>query len=125
MRLPFFYGWIIVAVAFVSTGIGVNARTAFSLLLPPILGEFGWGRGVIAGAFSFGFIVSALLSPTLGWLMDRHGPRAVMGLGVAMMASGLMLASQIVGQGLLVYSLKHFSPLVVGMALLTQPAIAA
>ena len=95
MRLPFFYGWIIVAVAFVSTGIGVNARTAFSLLFPPILKDFGWDRGVIAGAFSFGFVVSAGLSPTLGWLMDRHGPRAVMGLGVAMMSSGLVLAAHI------------------------------
>lgn len=36
---------------------------------------------------------------------------------------GLMLASQIVGQGLLVYSLRHFAPLVVGLVLLTQPAI--
>ena len=95
MRLPFFYGWVIVAVAFVTTGIGVNARTAFSLLFPPILKEFGWERGVIAGAFSFGFLVSAGLSPTLGWLMDRHGPRAVMGLGVAMMSAGLLLASQV------------------------------
>jgi len=95
LRFPFFYGWVIVGVAFISTGIGVNARTAFSLLFPPILKEFGWDRAVIAGAFSFGFVVSAGLSPTLGWLMDRHGPRAVMGLGVAMMSSGLMLASQI------------------------------
>ena len=37
----------------------------------------------------------------------------------------LALSSQIVGQGLLVYSLKHFPPLIIGMALLTQPAIAA
>ena len=35
----------------------------------------------------------------------------------------LMLLSQIVGQGLLVYALKHFSPLVIGLALLTQPAV--
>lgn len=35
----------------------------------------------------------------------------------------LSLTSQIFGQGLLVYSLKHFSPLVVGLALLTQPAV--
>ncbi|HMO47404.1 MAG TPA: MFS transporter [Rubrivivax sp.] len=95
MRLPFFYGWVIVAIAFATTGIGVNARTAFSLLFAPILDEFGWERGVIAGAFSFGFVVSAALSPTLGWLMDRRGPRAVMGLGVAMMSAGLLLASRI------------------------------
>lgn len=37
----------------------------------------------------------------------------------------LALSSQIVGQGLLVYALKSFSPLIIGMALLTQPAIAA
>lgn len=38
---------------------------------------------------------------------------------------GLALSSQLIGQGLLVYSLKHFSPVIIGMALLTQPAIAA
>ena len=38
---------------------------------------------------------------------------------------GLAVLSQIVGQGLLVYSLGYFQPLVIGMALLTQPAIAA
>jgi len=92
MRLPFFYGWVIVAVVFVSMGIGVNARTAFSLLYPPILDEFHWDRGVTAGAFSFGFVVSAILSPTLGRMMDRVGPRAVMEFGVLLMVSGLLLA---------------------------------
>jgi drug/metabolite transporter (DMT)-like permease len=37
----------------------------------------------------------------------------------------LALTSQLVGQGLLVYSLGVFPPLVVGLALLSQPAIAA
>jgi MFS family permease len=92
MRLPFFYGWIIIAVTFVTMAIGVNARTAFSLLFPPILGEFGWDRGVTAGAFSFGFVVSAVSSPLIGRLMDRFGPRSVMELGVALMAAGLLLA---------------------------------
>jgi MFS family permease len=93
MRLPFFYGWVIVAVVFVTMGVGVNARTAFSLLFPPILDEFGWERGVTAGAFSFGFLVSAVLSPSLGRLMDRRGPRVVMEMGVGLMAVGLMLAT--------------------------------
>ena len=92
MRLPFFYGWIVVAVAFVTVALGVNARTAFSLLFPPILDEFGWERGVTAGAFSFGFLVSAVLSPALGRLMDRRGPRLVMEMGVCLVAAGLLLA---------------------------------
>jgi MFS family permease len=92
VRLPFFYGWVVIAVAFVTMGIGVNARTAFSLLFPPILDEFGWERGVTAGAFSFGFLVSAVLSPTLGKLMDRYGPKLQMEVGVVSVAAGLLLA---------------------------------
>jgi drug/metabolite transporter (DMT)-like permease len=38
---------------------------------------------------------------------------------------GLALFSQLVGQGLLVIAMGHFSPLVVGIAFLTQPVIAA
>ena len=37
----------------------------------------------------------------------------------------LALGSQVLGQGLLVYGLGYVSPLVVGLALLTQPAISA
>lgn len=37
----------------------------------------------------------------------------------------LFISSQLIGQGLLVYSLGHFPPLIIGLALLTQPAIAA
>jgi MFS family permease len=92
MRLPFFYGWIIVVVTLVTMAIGVNARTAFSLFFPPIIDEFGWERGVTAGAFSFGFLVSGAVSPLIGRLMDRAGPRAVMEVGVALMAGGLLLA---------------------------------
>jgi MFS family permease len=93
LRLPFFYGWVIVAVVFVTMGIAVNARTAFSLLFPPILDEFGWDRGTTAGAFSFGFIVSAFMSPALGRLMDRRGPRVVNELGVVLIGCDLLLAT--------------------------------
>ena len=93
LRLPFFYGWVLVAVAFVTMAVGVNARTAFSLLFPPILSEFGWDRGVTAGAFSFGFLVSALVTPSIGRLMDRRGPLLVVEAGVVTMGAGLLLAT--------------------------------
>jgi drug/metabolite transporter (DMT)-like permease len=35
----------------------------------------------------------------------------------------LALGSQVIGQGLLVYSLRHFPPLIIGLMLLTQPSI--
>jgi drug/metabolite transporter (DMT)-like permease len=37
----------------------------------------------------------------------------------------IAVSSQVIGQGLLIYSIGTFSPLVVGLALLTQPAIGA
>lgn len=36
---------------------------------------------------------------------------------------GLSITSQLIGQGLLVYALRHFPPLVIGLALLTQPVV--
>jgi MFS family permease len=93
IRPPFFYGWVLVAVAFVTMAVGVNARTAFSLLFPAILAEFGWDRGVTAGAFSFGFLVSAVVTPFVGRLMDLRGPRIVVEIGVLTMGAGLILAS--------------------------------
>src|SRR6202048_1173618 len=95
IRLPFFYGWVLVAIAFVTMAVGVNAGTAFSVLFPAILDEFGGERGVTAGAFSFGFLVSALVTPFVGRLMDLRGPRLVIELGVVTMGVGLLLASLI------------------------------
>lgn len=94
-RLPFYYGWLIIGIAFVTMAVAVTARTSFSLLLPPLIGEFGWDRGLAAGAFSFGFLVSAVLGPIVGRIMDRKGPRIVIECGVAMVTSGLLLATVI------------------------------
>lgn len=38
---------------------------------------------------------------------------------------GLAVVSQLIGQGLLVYAIGHFRPLVVGLAFLSQPVVAA
>ena len=37
----------------------------------------------------------------------------------------LAMSSQVIGQGLLIYSLRNFTPLVIGLTLLTQPAVSA
>ena len=94
-RLPFYYGWLIVAIAFVTMAIAVTARTAFSLLLPPLISEFGWDRGLAAGAFSFGFLFSAIISPTIGRVMDSRGPRVLIEGGVLLLSVGLFLSPYI------------------------------
>ena len=94
-RLPFYFGWVIVAISFVTMAVSISIRTSFSLLLPPLIDEFGWDRALAAGAFSFGFIVSAFLPPVIGRIMDRRGPRPVVLTGVALLATGLLLAPTI------------------------------
>ncbi len=90
-KLPFYYGWAVVAIAFVTLAIGVNTRTTFSLLFPAILAEFGWDRGSTAAAFSFGFLAATLYAPLVGILMDRFGPRFVIPLGSVLVSAGMVL----------------------------------
>jgi MFS family permease len=94
-RLPFYYGWVVIAVAFVTMAIAVNVRTSFSLLFPQILDEFGWQRGVTAAAFSVGFLSSVVLAPLVGVFMDRWGPRVVIPIGATSAALGLVAATYV------------------------------
>ncbi|HZV18923.1 MAG TPA: DMT family transporter [Sphingobium sp.] len=68
--------------------------------------------------------LSTLVSaPFLLFYASLAGERLIPGdwTTVAMLA----FTSQILGQGLMVYAIVHFSPLIVGLALLIQPAVAA
>ncbi len=98
-RLPFYYGWLVIAVAFVTMAVAVNARTSFSLLFPTILDEFGWRRGVTAGVFSAGSMSVVVLGPAFGVLMDRFGPRLVISMGAGSVALGLVLATHAASPG--------------------------
>ena len=91
--IPFFYGWVVVAIAFITLGIGVNARTFFSLLFAPILEEFKWDRATIAATFSVGFVAATVLAPLVGSMMDKFGPRFVIPLGATITAAGFILAT--------------------------------
>lgn len=92
-RLPFYYGWVAVGIAFVTMSVGVSARTSFSLLFPPILDEFGWERGETAAVFSIGFAASVMLVPMLGFVMTRLGPQVMIPAGAAISATGLVFAT--------------------------------
>lgn len=94
-RLPFYYGWVVIAVAFITMGVAVSSRTAFSLLFPPILEEFGWSRSVTAAAFSVGFAATIVTTPMVGIFMDRYGPRVVIPMGAIAVAIGFAGAAYI------------------------------
>ena len=77
------------------------------------------------GAWSVLFLVCVTGAPVLLLFAMLAGEPVWPGAAGWTPVLGLALSSQIIGQGLLVYSLRQFTPLIIGMTLLTQPAIAA
>ena len=72
-RLPFYYGWIILACA-CCAGLSRQggAVATLSVFVTPMTAEFGWSRTALSGAVSLGGILAALASPFLGRLLDRE-----------------------------------------------------
>jgi len=89
-RLPFYYGWVILAcvcaAGFSRPG---SAVATLSIFIAPMTAEFGWSHTQISAAVSVGGILGALVSPMLGGFLDRNGARAV--LSVAVLATGIPL----------------------------------
>ena len=88
-----FYGWIILAVAFIIMVVGYPVRNTFSVFYPTIVEEFNWERGSTAIMFSITIIVYGLTAPLAGYLLDRFGPRLVLPAGACLMGAGLALCS--------------------------------
>jgi predicted MFS family arabinose efflux permease len=88
VRFPFYYGWVVVAVAtFAMFAATLTGGAGFSVFIAPMSRDLGWSRSVLAGALSAGTIVGALVAPVLGRLIDAYGARAVLtlcGAGIAL-----------------------------------------
>lgn len=67
----------------------------FSVALVPVERELGAPQLWIAGAFSSGLLVMALLAPTVGRALDRGRGAAVTRIGAALAVLGLLALSQI------------------------------
>ena len=103
-RLPFYYGWIVLAclccAGFARQG---PAVATLSIFVEPLTREFGWSRTALSGAVSLGGILAALSSPLIGPALDRHGARLALCLAVLVTGIAMMLLS--VTQSLLMFYL--------------------
>jgi MFS family permease len=95
-RHKIFYGWWIVGALFlIATYVTGIVFFGFSAILDPIASEFGWSYAQISVAASLRGVESGLLSPLVGWLIDRWGPRKLFIMGIAITGTGLLLLSRI------------------------------
>ncbi len=76
--LPFYYGWLVLTLSFLTTLTGAGIRSSPAVLIHPLEMEFGWSRAAIASAISLNLLLFGVAAPISGWLLDRFGPRRVM-----------------------------------------------
>lgn len=90
-----FYGWWIVATTlFIATYTGGVVFFGFTAIFEPIANEFGWDYAQISFAASLRGLEMGLLSPLVGIMVDRWGPRKLIMGGLSIVALGLLLLSQ-------------------------------
>jgi sugar phosphate permease len=88
-----YYGWIIVAIGFISMAFWFGIRSSFSIFYVALLEDYSWSRGETAGVQSMALITYMVLAPLVGGLIDRLGPRRIVGAGVLVLASGFVLCA--------------------------------
>ena len=91
-----FFGWWIVLSGATIGGLGAALYLqSFGAYFVKLEEEFGWSKTTLSAGYSLAGLVSGVLQPVQGWLIDKIGPRWVVRLGVVMFAGGLMLLSQV------------------------------
>jgi MFS family permease len=76
LRYP---GWKVVLAGFFGVMVSFAAIVpyTFGLYLKPLASSFGWARQSISVAFSIAALTVAAISPVLGQLLDRYGPKRI------------------------------------------------
>src|SRR5512136_2953064 len=82
LHARFFYGWVIVAVGFVNQIAQGLVNQGFSAYADLISSDFGWSKAAMAGPRSITSVQNSVLGPLSGYMVDRFGPRIVVGAGM-------------------------------------------
>ncbi len=89
-----FYGYWILAASMLALFIQSAAGFySFGIFFKPVSEEFGWNREITSLAFLLLLTIGAPISPLIGRLTDRYGPKIVVIIGAFIMALGLFLTS--------------------------------
>ncbi len=94
-RRPDVRRWLIVAALFVVTYGVSTPLAAYGVFLPVLAEHFGWSRGAISAALSLNLLVGGLAGFGVGALADRHGPRALLTVTVAVAGAAFALVSTV------------------------------
>ena len=88
------YGWVMVALTFLTVVCTSAATSLPGVLLLPIASEFGWSRSDISGATALMFVLVGGLAPFAGALMLRYGVRRIVVIAAVLVALALFGVTQ-------------------------------
>lgn len=117
-----FYGWAVVAAAFVITFVGFGSAYTFSAFIGALQQDFGASRGSVALVFSLAGFLYFGLGVVSGPLADRWGARPLVLLGMLLVGAGLALAG--LARSLTQVYLAYGLGVGLGVGLAYVPAIA-
>jgi MFS family permease len=83
-----FWGWFVVAGAFLLMALTYGARYSFGIFVQPLTADNGWSRAVVSLAASINLLVYAAGGVLSGRLLDRLSPRWIATAGAAACAAG-------------------------------------
>jgi sugar phosphate permease len=89
------YGWVMVALTFLTTVCTSAASSLPGVLLLPMVNEFGWVRADVAGAMAVMLFLFALTAPFASALMLRYGLRRVVVSSSVMSVIALLGTTQV------------------------------
>jgi len=90
-RRRIFFGWYMVAASVVANTIFSAAFfQGFGVLIIPIERTFGWDRWVISAAMSLRQLQSGIVSPTIGFLLDRFSARKLIFCSTVIAGAGFI-----------------------------------
>ena len=92
--MKLFYGWYVVAGAFVVLFCVFGCAYSFGVFFGPLQREFGATRASVSLVFAIAALLYFSIGALAGMLADRYGPRRVVASGIACMAVGLVAASR-------------------------------
>jgi MFS family permease len=82
----------VLALCFSLALVGRGLGESFTVFLKPIAQDFGWDRAQIISAYSLTWLSGGLMSPFIGRLFDRSGPRMVYAVGLALLGGAFLAA---------------------------------
>jgi MFS family permease len=89
-RHRIFYGWVVVAVTFLTMLVTAAAMSAPGVMIVPLQREFGWSNEAISTALALRILLFGLFGPFAAAFMNRFGLRRVMIAALALIAVGLL-----------------------------------